>query len=106
MDQILSIPKEDQARYYQEAAARSSMIKSPIILEKDYWVCWTLKQIFSMPEINSHITFKGGTSLSKCYNIINRFSEDCDLTINKEFLGITEDAASIASKGRNQRDKS
>ncbi|HVE44889.1 MAG TPA: nucleotidyl transferase AbiEii/AbiGii toxin family protein [Gammaproteobacteria bacterium] len=49
---------------------------------------------------------KSGTSLSKCYGIINRFSEDCDLTINKEFIGITEDAEIIASKSRNQRDKS
>jgi hypothetical protein len=106
MDQILSMSREDQAKYYQEAAARSSMIKSPKIMEKDYWVCWTLKQIFNIPDISPHITFKGGTSLSKCYNIINRFSEDCDLTINKEFLGIIEDAETISSKGRNQRDKS
>lgn len=106
MDQILAMPKDDQARHYQEAAARSNLIKSPNIMEKDYWVCWTLKQIFSMPEISPHITFKGGTSLSKCYGIINRFSEDCDLTINKEFLGIIEDAETIASKSRNQRDKS
>jgi hypothetical protein len=60
MDQILSMPKEDQARYYQESAARSNMIKSPHIMEKDYWVCWTLKQIFSIPEISPHITFKDG----------------------------------------------
>ncbi len=106
MEQILDISKEDQARHYQEAAARSNIIKSPNIMEKDYWVCWALKQIFSMPEISPHITFKGGTSLSRCYNIINRFSEDCNLTINKEFLGITEDTKTMAIKTRNQRDKS
>lgn len=106
MDQILSMTKDDQARYYQQAAARSNLIKSANIMEKDYWVCWCLKQIFSLPEISLHITFKGGTSLSKCYNIINRFSEDCDLTINKEFLGVTENAAMMTTKSRNQRDKS
>lgn len=105
MDQILSLTKDEQARYYREAAARSNTIKSPNIMEKDFWVCWTLQKIFSIPEINRHITFKGGTSLSKCYDSINRFSEDCDLTINKEFLNINEDAKEILTKTRTQRDK-
>lgn len=106
MEQIVSLSKDEQAQIYQEAAARSEDIKAPIMIEKDFWVCWTLKQIFSIPEISSHITFKGGTSLSKCYKIINRFSEDCDLTLNKEFLGITEDAEGISKKSRKQREKS
>lgn len=106
MDQILNLSRDEQAQIFEEAAARSNEIKSPIIIEKDFWVCWALEQIFNIPEINSHITFKGGTSLSKCYNIINRFSEDCDLTLNKEFLGITEDAEGISKKGRKQQDKS
>jgi hypothetical protein len=105
MEQILSMSKDEQAQIFQEAAARSKNIKSPTIIEKDFWVCWALKQIFSIPEIMTYITFKGGTSLSKCYNIINRFSEDCDLTLNKEFLGITEDTETVSGKGRNQRDK-
>src|ERR1700719_3624950 len=100
MDQILSMPKDEQARYYREAAARSKTIKSPNIMEKDFWVYWTLQKIFSIPEISQHITFKGGTSLSKCYDIINRFSEDLDLTINKEFLNINEDDREILNKTR------
>ena len=48
MDQILSMSREEQATYYREAAARSKTIKSPNIMEKDYWVCWTLKQIFDI----------------------------------------------------------
>lgn len=106
MDEILSKPKEERAQIFQEAAARSKEIKSSIIFEKDFWVCWTLDQLFSIPEIGPYITFKGGTSLSKCYNIINRFSEDCDITLNKEFIGIAENAATISKKGRKQRDKS
>lgn len=55
--------------------------KSPQILEKDIWICWTLEKLFSMP--NAHpMAFKGGTSLSKIFNIIERFSEDVDITID------------------------
>ncbi len=106
MEQILNLSRDQQAQLFLEAASRSNDIKSPIIIEKDFWVCWTLQQIFSIPEISPYITFKGGTSLSKCYNMINRFSEDCDLTVNKEFLGITENAEAILGKSRKQRDKS
>ncbi len=52
-----------------------------IILEKDVWLCWTLQALFSMP--NAHpMVFKGGTSLSKVYGAINRFSEDVDITLD------------------------
>ncbi|MCD4848917.1 MAG: nucleotidyl transferase AbiEii/AbiGii toxin family protein [Candidatus Aegiribacteria sp.] len=44
-------------------------------LEKDYWVCWILRELFSIPEWGQNIKFKGGTSLSKCWSLINRFSE-------------------------------
>ncbi len=103
MEQILGLPQQERATYFQEAAARSAQIKLSIIIEKDFWVCWTLQQIFSMPEISQFITFKGGTSLSKCYNIINRFSEDCDLTLDKEFLGIADNAETIAKMSSNQK---
>jgi hypothetical protein len=100
------MPEAEKAQLYQEAAARSHEIKSPIIIEKDAWVCWALDQLFKIPELNSQLTFKGGTSLSKCYNIINRFSEDCDLTISKDFLGIEENAITLSQKSSNQRKKS
>lgn len=106
MEQILTLSLKEQAQIYQEAAARSTVIKSPIIIEKDFWVCWTLKQLFSIPQLSPHITFKGGTSLSKCYNIINRFSEDCDLTLDKRFLEIDEDVNAIATRSINQRSRS
>ncbi|MEI8013101.1 MAG: nucleotidyl transferase AbiEii/AbiGii toxin family protein [Candidatus Omnitrophota bacterium] len=43
-------------------------INSLDVVEKDFWVCWVLKQIFLLEDIGEHLTFKGGTSLSKCYN--------------------------------------
>ena len=59
----------------------------PLIIEKDFWVCWTLRQLFSLPELGTHLIFKGGTSLSKAYHAIERFSEDIDLSIEREVLG-------------------
>lgn len=62
-------------------------------LEKDYWVCWTLRELFGIPEWGRSLTFKGGTSLSKCWGLIDRFSEDIDIVIDKDFLGFGGDAS-------------
>jgi hypothetical protein len=55
-------------------------------IEKDWWVTITLKAIFSS-KFAQHLVFKGGTSLSKAYNLIERFSEDIDLSIDRTILG-------------------
>lgn len=55
-------------------------------IEKDWWVTLALKALFS-GSYATHLVFKGGTSLSKCWKIIDRFSEDIDLAIDREFLG-------------------
>ncbi len=65
----------------EEAAARLDLPTA--IIEKDFWVCWTLRRLVETPAIAPHLTFKGGTSLSKAYGIIRRFSEDIDLTIGR-----------------------
>ncbi len=52
-----------------------------IFIEKDYWVTYALKQIFNNPKSKDIAVFKGGTSLSKCHKIIERFSEDIDIVI-------------------------
>ena len=58
-----------------------------VILEKDYWVCFALNYLFSSCKWNQAFTFKGGTSLSKCFNLINRFSEDIDLILDWRYIG-------------------
>ena len=63
----------------------------PVVAEKDFWVCWLLKQLFSISELEGWLTFKGGTSLSKCFGLIQRFSEDIDLAVNYERLGYVGD---------------
>lgn len=58
-------------------------------VEKDWWVCIILKAVFQSKYAES-IIFKGGTSLSKAYSIIDRFSEDIDLIIDRHLLGFDE----------------
>lgn len=81
MDNFAKLSIEDRDVYIQEAASRSGL--TPIIIEKDFWVCWTLDRLSKIDALMPHLTFKGGTSLSKCYGVIQRFSEDIDLTISK-----------------------
>lgn len=58
------------------------------IVEKDWWVTQILRALFALP-YSDHISFKGGTSLSKCWHLIDRFSEDIDVAIDREFLGFS-----------------
>lgn len=104
MKGLLEVSKEDREQYFNEAALRSDKIKNPIVIEKDFWVCWALERLFSS-DFSPHVIFKGGTSLSKCYNMIERFSEDIDLTLSKEYIGITSANDPAMVEGRNQRDK-
>ena len=54
----------------------------PEAVEKDFWVCFILDHLFHDCEYNKAFVFKGGTSLSKSYHLINRFSEDIDLILD------------------------
>lgn len=73
-------------------------------VEKDWWVVQTLRVIFNMPA-GKHLLFKGGTSLSKAWKILNRFSEDIDLALNREYLGFDSGLIS-KSQVRKLRSKS
>lgn len=84
MDNFLKISASDRQAIFTEAESRSGI--NATVLEKDFWVCWTLKQLFNNKELFDNMIFKGGTSLSKSYGLIDRFSEDCDLTINRLVL--------------------
>lgn len=74
-----------------------------MIIEKDFWVCWLLSMIFSQPDLGPHLVFKGGTSLSKVFGVIDRFSEDVDLSVSPAFVG-SDAQAFDALAGRTQRD--
>lgn len=59
---------------------------SNVIIEKDFWVTWVLGKIFADEELSKMLIFKGGTSLSKVFHLINRFSEDIDLILDRRLL--------------------
>ena len=73
------------------------------LAEKDFWVCWTLNHLFSMPSLREYLIFKGGTALSKAYGIIKRFSEDIDLTLDRKAFNFDENPEEAPS--RKQRDR-
>lgn len=101
METILSLGKSERAAYFEKSAEIQSL--SPQIIEKDFWVCWTLRELFTLPDIKEHLTFKGGTSLSKVFKVIERFSEDIDISIEKSYLGFVgeKDPETVGAKKRN-----
>jgi hypothetical protein len=81
VDEFARLPADERRAFIGEAAARRGL--TALVIEKDFWVCWTLRRLIEAPDVAGHLTFKGGTSLSKAYGIIRRFSEDIDLTIGR-----------------------
>jgi len=81
---------ESSSQQRQElfAATAQAMGITPAAAEKDFWIVWVLMQLFSLPEWADRLRFKGGTSLSKAYGIIQRFSEDIDLIL--DWTGLSE----------------
>lgn len=103
MDKVVQLPAASRQELFEMAAAGRGL--HPAIVEKDFWVCWVLKQLFLSPSLSEHLVFKGGTSLSKVDGMIERFSEDIDLALNWELLGYGskgEDAWQDHSSGRQQ----
>ncbi len=88
MSRLAERSREERIVFIQEAAARLGAL--PVIVEKDYWVCWLLGKIFADPSWEPHLVFKGGTSLSKVFRAIQRFSEDIDLSVSPALLGRPE----------------
>lgn len=96
------LPLEERAVFFRELATRRDL--SPVIAEKDFWVCWTLGRLFANAELGPELVFKGGTSLSKVFGAIDRFSEDIDLSISPALLGWKEsdldEAPSATKRGK------
>jgi len=80
MDKIAQMASDKRRELFMQTASRCPYL-SEAAIEKDFWVCWILKQLFSS-SLKDVIVFKGGTSLSKIFQLIKRFSEDIDLILN------------------------
>lgn len=95
----LTLSKSDRAALFTETAARRALL--PVVVEKDYWVCVVLGVLFDAPQ-PVDLIFKGGTSLSKGYGLIDRFSEDVDLAFDRVGLGFVgerdPEAAGLSAK--------
>jgi len=85
MDKIAMGGAPNRRDLFSESASKLGM--TPVIVEKDFWVCWILKRLFADPQLKDQMVFKGGTSLSKVYGLIDRFSEDIDLVLDWRLLG-------------------
>lgn len=84
---LIDLESKKQREIINNASQKTGL--SPVSIEKDWWVVQVLQALFSLP-YSEHISFKGGTSLSKCWHLIERFSEDVDVAIDREFLGFGE----------------
>jgi len=87
MERIAASTEQERNDLFRETGARKNM--APAVVEKDFWVCWTLGRLFASEELGPKLMFKGGTSLSKVFGLIERFSEDIDLIL--DWKEVTED---------------
>lgn len=88
MNEFLSLSGERRRLVFEQSAVRLNLPE--IAVEKDFWVCMTLRTLFQLPGWGPGFTFKGGTSLSKGWKLIERFSEDVDIVIDRAALGYAD----------------
>ena len=86
MDNFIILPKQTRLNAFTETATKKAL--PAVAVEKDWWVTAVLRALFALPYAGN-LSFKGGTALSKCYNLIERFSEDIDIAIDREYLGFS-----------------
>ncbi len=89
MIEIAKTNNKQRELLFREASLNSGINEN--IIEKDFWVSFILYHLFEKSVFKDDVIFKGGTSLSKCYNLIERFSEDLDLIVNSSLVGVTEE---------------
>jgi len=87
LNKVAQLDASARAEIFAETANRRGLPEA--LVEKDFWVCWMLAQIFSIEPFKENLLFKGGTSLSKVFGAIERFSEDIDLAVDYAMLGFT-----------------
>jgi hypothetical protein len=104
-ERFLDLRRGERAEILQTLAVKLG--RTPIVLEKDVWVCWTLAHLFAISG-RQPMAFKGGTSLSKVYSAIARFSEDLDVTLDcralvPDFDPFSEKATTSSRKNHRER---
>lgn len=102
MQNIFEVAITDLGDLFTQTALKMGM-GLPSIIEKDYWLVKILQLLFSDENFSKNHVFKGGTSLSKCYGLIRRFSEDVDITISREHLGFNQRIEEVSTLGNKRR---
>jgi len=101
MNRVINLSTEERKQLFSEASVKKGA--TPSIVEKDFWVVWVLDKIYKDDRLNKILMFKGGTSLSKVYNLIGRFSEDIDLIL--DWREVTKDDPNKDKKSKNKQVK-
>jgi hypothetical protein len=100
--EIIALSGNDRRDLFLTGSARLGTTIQNI--EKDFWVCWTLDALFHrLKPGGPRFLFKGGTSLSKAYGLITRFSEDIDVTVFREDIGVAATVEELESLSRKPR---
>lgn len=102
MLQFANLSESDRKVIFLNTAEKMKM--HPAIVEKDFWVCFMLNHLFNKSKFSNLFVFKGGTSLSKAYNAIERFSEDIDLILDWRVLNYGEKEPYL-DRSKTQQDK-
>jgi hypothetical protein len=101
-DEVLAAGTETMLSAFDTTALRLGTASQNI--EKDFWVCWTLDALFhGLKEGGPRLLFKGGTSLSKGFGLINRFSEDIDVTVFRDDIGEPATIEELNALSNNKR---
>lgn len=103
MNTYISMTNKRRRLVCEQTGAQTGLFESSV--EKDFWVCWILEKLFSLPDIGNGLTFKGGTSLSKGWKLIERFSEDIDIVIDRTLLGFAGDQSPDSAPSDKQTKK-
>lgn len=103
MQRFIELAPDERVLYFRQAAAALPYPLPPAVIEKDFWVSWLLHTLLELPATRDRLTFKGGTSLSKAYGIIDRFSEDIDLVLDRSLLLPADEGNDPAEMTNTQR---
>ena len=98
MNNIANLTEKERNELFKETA--HIMKTTNAIVEKDFWVVWTLNKLFSDDRLNKILMFKGGTSLSKVFDLIGRFSEDIDLILDWREVTLANPLDDLPSKNK------
>jgi hypothetical protein len=100
MESVALFSATQRKDLFTETATHKGM--TPSIVEKDFWVCWLLGRLFVNPSLSRLLMFKGGTSLSKVFHLIERFSEDIDLIL--DWRAVIGDTNPLADRSATKQD--